>query len=58
MEMWWLGRMLSGRSVSPEEEIIHIESVTKDDIAAAAQRIQLDTVYFMEGTGGEVADDA
>ena len=50
--------MLSGRSVSPEEEIIHIESVTKDDIAAAAQRIQLDTVYFMEGTGGEVADDA
>lgn len=58
LEMWWLGRMLSGRSVTPEEEIDHIESVTKDEIASAAQKIRLDTVYFMEGTGGEVTDHA
>ena len=57
MEMWWLGRMLSGRDTTPEEEIAHIENVTKSDVAAAAQNIQLDTVYFMNGTGGEVADD-
>ena len=57
MEMWWLGRMLSGRDTTPEEEIAHIENVTKSDVAAAAQNIQLDTVYFMNGTGGEVVDD-
>jgi predicted Zn-dependent peptidase len=57
MEMWWLGRMLSGRDTTPEEEIAYIENVTKSDVAAAAQNIQLDTVYFMNGTGGEVADD-
>ena len=57
MEMWWLGRMLSGRDVTPEEEIINIENITKADIASAAQNIQLDTVYFMNGTGGEAADE-
>ena len=57
MEMWWLGRMLSERMTSPEEEIANIEKVTKADIASAAKNIQLDTVYFMNGTGGEVADD-
>ena len=57
MEMWWLGRMLSGRDTSPEDEIDRIEGVTKADVASAAQKIQLDTVYFMNGTGGEVADD-
>lgn len=57
MEMWWLGRMLSGRNVTPEEEIANIEGVTKKQIADAARNIQLDTVYFMNGTGGEVCDD-
>ena len=57
MEMWWLGRMLSERTTTPEEEIANIEKVTKADISSAAKNIQLDTVYFMNGTGGEVADD-
>ena len=57
MEMWWLGRMLSGRDTSPEDEIDRIEGVTKADVASAAQKIQLDTVYFMNGTGGEVCED-
>jgi predicted Zn-dependent peptidase len=57
MEMWWLGRMLSGRTVMPEEEIAHIEQITREDVARAAAGICLDTVYFMEGTGGEVDED-
>lgn len=57
MEMWWLGRMLSGRDTSPEDEIDRIDGVTKADVASAAQKIQLDTVYFMNGTGGEVCED-
>lgn len=57
MEMWWMGRMLSGREVTPEEEIVNIESITKAEVASAAEKIQLDTVYFMNGTGGEVCGD-
>ena len=57
MEMWWLGRMLSGRNLMPEEEIAHIEKITREDVAQAASGICLDTVYFMEGTGGEVDED-
>ena len=57
MEMWWLGRMLSGRTITPEEEIANIERITVKDIAEAASGICLDTVYFMEGTGGEADED-
>ena len=51
MATWHLCRRLSGREdVTLAEEIEAIESVTRADIAEAAQRITLDTVYFMRGT--------
>ena len=51
MATWHLCRRLSGReNVTLSEEIEAIESVSREDIAEAAQRITLDTVYFMRGT--------
>lgn len=52
---WYTGRILSGITQSPEEAIKVIESVTKEHIVATANKIQLDTVYFLEGVqnGGE-----
>ncbi|MBE6561931.1 MAG: insulinase family protein [Ruminococcaceae bacterium] len=51
MATWHLCRRLSGKEkLTLQEEIEQIESVSRDDIAAAAQRITLDTVYFMRGT--------
>ena len=61
MAMWELGRRLSGRTVSPAEELAQIEALSRADISSAAQRITLDTVYFMranQNTGSvEDADD-
>lgn len=61
MAMWELGRRLSGRTVSPAEELAQIEALSRADISSAAQRITLDTVYFMranQNTGSvEESDD-
>ena len=54
MAAWYFSRRLSGNEVTVEEEIEQIRSVTRQQIADAAQKLTLDTVYFMEGT---LADD-
>ncbi len=53
---WYTGRILSGITQSPEEAIKVVESITKEEIVATANKIMLDTVYFLEGVpnGGEV----
>lgn len=59
LEAWYMGRMLAGITSSPEEAIDFINTVTKDDIIAFANKITLDTVYFMRGTltGGAEDDE-
>lgn len=60
MAMWHFGRRLSGQFISLAEELERIRSVTKADIAAAAERITLDTVYFLragENEAEEAEDD-
>ena len=47
---------MAGVFESIEETAARFESVTKDDIAAAAKKIKLDTVYFMAGSGEGEAD--
>ncbi len=51
MEMYYLGRMMAGVFESIEDTAKRFETVTKKDIADAANRIKLDTVYFMSGNG-------
>ena len=54
LQNWYVGRMLSGIVQSPGEAIEVVRAITKEEIIATAQKIVLDTVYFLEGTeGGE-----
>lgn len=47
---WYLNRVLSGIFTTPEETAAQVMSVTKAQVAEAAQRLTLDTVYFLKGT--------
>ena len=47
---WYLNRLLSGRVVTPDQEVQAIEKITTEDIALAAQKITPDTIYFLEGS--------
>ena len=46
---WYLGRISTGRYESPEDAILSMEQVTKEDVIKVANEIRLDTVYFLEG---------
>ncbi len=49
IEAYLLRRLLASVNITPEECCEIICSVTRDEIVAAAQRVVLDTVYFMNG---------
>lgn len=57
IESWYLGRMLAGMDDSPEMAAEQIKTVTKEDVADIARNITLDTVYFMEPTLTEEAEN-
>ncbi|HBR31633.1 MAG: pitrilysin family protein [Eubacteriales bacterium] len=46
---WYISRIITGRSDSPEDAANSIASVTKTDIIVMAKRLVLDTVYSLEG---------
>ncbi len=50
LELWYLGRVLAGVEDDPDDIVRAIEKVTSYDIAAAMQKVTLDTVYFLNGT--------
>ncbi len=47
--VWYLSRIISGRTDSPEEAAAVVNSITKQDIIEMAKRMKLDTVYSLEG---------
>ncbi len=49
LEDYWLGQAVAGLSEGPEEMARRVEQVTRDEVTAAAARLQLDTVYFLNG---------
>ena len=53
MENWFLGQNATGQTETPEEMARQLSEVTPERIRAAAQSIQLDTVYFLKGKEGE-----
>ncbi len=57
LEFWYLGRTISGLSGSPADEIARLEAVTATEIADAAKKITLDTVYFLHGDGTEAEEE-
>lgn len=50
LESWYLGRILANDAGTPDSVIADIEKVTKQEIVAAANKVTLDTVYFLNGT--------
>lgn len=52
VEMLYHG-IISDRTRPVEEWLTGIESVTKEEIVKVAENIELDTIYFLQGTEGE-----
>ena len=45
-EEFWLGQAAAGLEESPEAFAARLEGVTREQVAAAAQRLELDTIYL------------
>lgn len=55
--LWYLSRIISGNFSSPEETISKIIKVSKKEIVDVSKKVELDTVYFIKGTGKEGEDE-
>ena len=51
-EEYWLGQAAAGLEEPPEEFAARLEGVTREQVAAAAQKLELDTIYFLKGKEG------
>lgn len=51
-EDWWLGQAVAGLTEAPDELARRVDCVSVDDAVAAAQKLSLDTVYFLKGMEG------
>lgn len=49
VEDFWFSQAVAGVDESPEELSKRVEAVTGEQVAAVAQKIQLDTVYYLTG---------
>lgn len=57
IESWYFRRVINGISVSPVDFYKKIEATTKEDLSKIAEKITLDTIYFMNGVGNGGEDD-
>lgn len=58
LEGFWLSQAMEGLDYGPMELAELIEDVTKEDVMAIANSIELDLIYFLKGTDTEETDDA
>ncbi len=49
LDAWYTTQMLHARILSPEEYVRRIECVTPEQVALAAQKVTLDTIYMLAG---------
>ena len=49
LEEFWLGQAVAGTEREPKELAARLETVTREQVAAAARKLELDTVYFLKG---------
>ena len=52
LEEFWLGQAAAGLDTGVEDLVQALGKVTREQVAAAAQRLELDTVYFLKGLEG------
>lgn len=53
LEDFWLGQAVAGLTESPQALCARVETVTREDVVAVANRMELDTIYFLKGQGAE-----
>ena len=51
-EEFWLGQAAAGLDTTIEELAAQFETVTREQVAAAASQLVLDTIYFLKGKEG------
>ena len=51
-EEFWLGQAAAGLDTTIEELCARFETVTREQVAQAAQKLELDTIYFLKGKEG------
>ncbi len=51
--LWYSSQLMDATVDSPDEAARKINAVTKEDIVAAAKKLELDTVYILKSKGGE-----
>lgn len=56
-EAWYLNRVINGVYTTPEEDAARIQSLSGPAIVSAAQKVSLDCIYFLRGTGEGAADN-
>lgn len=49
LEDYWLGQAAAGLTEAPDELAQRVERTTRAQVQAAAQKLTLDTVYFLKG---------
>ena len=49
LEEFWLGQAAAGLTEAPDELAQRVERTTRAQVQAAAQKLTLDTVYFLKG---------
>ena len=52
LEEFWLGQAAAGLDTGIEELVESLQTVTREQVAAAARKLELDTVYFLNGKEG------
>ena len=52
LEEFWLGQSAAGLDIGIEELVEGIRRVTREQVAAAARKLELDTIYFLRGREG------
>ena len=51
-EEYWMGQTAAGLELAPEEFAAQLEAVTREQVSAAARKLELDTIYFLKGKEG------
>ena len=51
LEGWYLSGLLQGETVTPQQDWEEIRSITREEVAAAAAALTLDTVFFLQAEG-------
>lgn len=49
LEDFWLGQAVAGLDFDAEDMVAKLEAVTKEDVVKVANKLTLDTIYFLKG---------